>query len=85
MWVYDYFSKELNANMFKEPIVRIYNNFKFYIGHGDGLGPDDKGYKFIKKVFANRINQWLFARLHPNFVSGWLCIFRVEINCQWQY
>ncbi|MCW5932577.1 MAG: UDP-2,3-diacylglucosamine diphosphatase, partial [Bacteroidetes bacterium] len=36
-------------------------------GHGDGLGPGDHGYKFIKKVFANKFCQWLFARLHPNF------------------
>ncbi len=70
MWVYDYFIKELNVTMHKEPVVRIYNNFKFYIAHGDGLGPDDKGYKFLKKVFSNRFNQWLFARLHPNFGIG---------------
>ena len=70
MWVYDYFSKELNVTMYKEPIVRTYNNFKFYIAHGDGLGPDDKGYKFLKKVFSNRFNQWLFARMHPNFGIG---------------
>lgn len=70
MWIYDYFQKELNANIFKESIVRIYNNLKFYISHGDGLGPDDKGYKFIKKIFTNRFNQWLFARLHPNFGIG---------------
>ena len=35
--------------------------------HGDGLGPGDKGYKFLKKVFANKFCQWCFARLHPNF------------------
>jgi UDP-2,3-diacylglucosamine hydrolase len=40
------------------------------IGHGDGLGPGDHGYKFIKKVFSSKISQWLFARLHPNFGIG---------------
>ncbi|NVN94476.1 MAG: UDP-2,3-diacylglucosamine diphosphatase [Bacteroidetes bacterium] len=70
MWIYDYFHKELNANIYKEPIQQTYGNFKFYIGHGDGLGPDDHGYKFIKKIFSNRFNQWLFARLHPNFGIG---------------
>jgi UDP-2,3-diacylglucosamine hydrolase len=67
MWIYDYFEKELNATIYKEPIQKKYGDFKFYIGHGDGLGPDDHGYKFIKKVFSNQFNQWLFARLHPNF------------------
>ena len=34
---------------------------------GDGLGPGDYRYKWIKKIFASRLCQWLFARLHPNF------------------
>jgi len=51
----------------REPIVRIIAGKKFYIGHGDGLGPGDHGYKFIKSVFRNPVCQWLFARLHPNF------------------
>jgi UDP-2,3-diacylglucosamine hydrolase len=70
LWINDYFSKEFNANMFREPIVRTYGNYRFFIGHGDGIGPDDKGYKFIKKVFSNHFNQWLFACLHPNFGIG---------------
>ena len=44
----------------------IYNNKKFYIGHGDGLGPGDKSYKFLRSIFANKPLQWLFSRLHPN-------------------
>jgi UDP-2,3-diacylglucosamine hydrolase len=30
------------------------------------LGPGDQGYKFIKKVFQNRFNQWLFRWIHPD-------------------
>ena len=43
---------------------------KFFLGHGDGLGPGDNGYKFIKKVFANKFCQWCFARIHPNLGIG---------------
>jgi len=67
MWMFDYLPKELNVTIYKKPIIKEYNGKKFFIGHGDGLGPGDKGYKFIKWVFANPICQWLFARLHPNF------------------
>lgn len=70
MWMFDYFVKELGVKIFREPIERSYNGKSFYIGHGDGLGPGDRGYKFIKKVFAARWSQWLFARLHPNFGIG---------------
>ncbi len=67
MWVFDYLPQEIGVKIYREPITRTIGNKKFYIGHGDGLGPGDHGYKFIKKVFANKACQWLFARLHPNF------------------
>jgi len=70
MWVFDYLPKETGIQLHREPVQRTFDGKKFYIGHGDGLGPGDHGYKFIKKVFRNRLSQWLFARLHPNFGIG---------------
>lgn len=67
MWIFDYLPKELGIQLYRKPIVREFNGKKFYIGHGDGLGPGDRGYKFLKKVFENKFCQWCFARLHPNF------------------
>jgi len=67
MWMFGYFQKELNINIYRKPVELEINGHKFFIAHGDGLGPADKGYKFIKKVFSNKICQWLFARFHPNF------------------
>ncbi|MDP4266190.1 MAG: UDP-2,3-diacylglucosamine diphosphatase [Bacteroidota bacterium] len=66
MWVFDYFEKELNFKMYREPITCTFNNKKFFIGHGDGLGPKDYGYKFIKIIFANPICQFLFSWIHPD-------------------
>ena len=70
MWTFDYLQKELNVKLYRAPIEATYNGKTFYIGHGDGLGPGDHGYKFLKKVFASPLCQWLFARLHPNFGIG---------------
>jgi UDP-2,3-diacylglucosamine hydrolase len=70
MWMFDYLREELGVNIYKKPIVREFYGKKFFLGHGDGLGPGDKGYKFIKKVFANPLCQWLFARIHPNAGIG---------------
>jgi UDP-2,3-diacylglucosamine hydrolase len=67
MWMFDYFEKEIGVTIHRKPIQIERNGIKLYIGHGDGLGPGDYGYKFIKKVFASNISQWLFARVHPNF------------------
>lgn len=70
MWIFDYIPKELGVTLYRAPIQRTFYGSTFYIGHGDGLGPGDNGYKFIKKVFSNRFFQWFFARLHPNFGVG---------------
>ena len=70
MWMTDYFQKELNIPVYFEPVPFEFNGKKFLVGHGDGLGPGDHGYKFIKKVFSSKLCQWLFARLHPNFGIG---------------
>jgi UDP-2,3-diacylglucosamine hydrolase len=71
MWMFDYLPTELGVQMHREPISKTWNGKKFLIGHGDGLGPGDHGYKLLKKIFANKFCQWCFARLHPNF-SFWL-------------
>ncbi len=70
MWMHDYFKKELNIQVYFEPRSFIWNGKKFFIGHGDGLGPEDHGYKFLKKVFRNKICQRLFGFLHPYLGIG---------------
>ena len=70
MWIFDYLPLETGVKLHRKPVQREWNDKKFYIGHGDGLGPGDHGYKFIKKVFANPFLQWAFARLHPNLGIG---------------
>jgi len=66
LWVKDYFEKELNLTVYHKPNEFTFNNKLFLIGHGDGLGPGDKGYKRMKKVFTNPFSQWLFKWLHPD-------------------
>ena len=75
MWVFDYLPKEIGLQIHRAPIQKEYNGKKFFLGHGDGLGPGDFGYKFIKKVFANKLAQWLFARIHPNTGIGLMKFF----------
>lgn len=67
MWMFDYFKSEFDIPVFREAQIRDIQGKRLFIAHGDGLGPGDHGYKFIKKVFSNRLCQWAYARLHPNF------------------
>jgi UDP-2,3-diacylglucosamine hydrolase len=66
MWMFRYLEDEFDIPTYRQPIERQIGGKQFFIGHGDGLGPGDYGYKFIKKVFSNPACQWLFERLHPN-------------------
>lgn len=66
LWMNGYFEKELNITVFHKPQEFLLNKSSFFIGHGDGLGPGDKGYKRMKKVFTNPFFKWLFKWLHPD-------------------
>jgi len=66
LWMRDYLESELNIDVYYEPKSFEFNNKKFFIGHGDGKGPGDKGYKRMKKVFTNPLFKWLFRWLHPD-------------------
>lgn len=66
LWMSDYFKEELNIPVYHSPQVFEFQNKKFFIGHGDGLGPGDKGYKRMKKVFTNPLAKWFYRWLHPD-------------------
>jgi UDP-2,3-diacylglucosamine hydrolase len=75
LWMRDYFSEELNIPVHHEAITLEVNGKRFFIAHGDGLGPGDQGYKVLKTVLRNKVSQWLYRRVHPDTgvgFAGWL-------------
>jgi UDP-2,3-diacylglucosamine hydrolase len=66
IWAFNYLQKEMNIQLHRHPETREMMGRTFYLAHGDGLGPGDNGYKFLKKVFSSRFNQFLFRLLHPD-------------------
>lgn len=70
MWMFDYFTSELGIEIISNELTFERAGKKFYLHHGDGLGPGDRKYKFLKKIFRSRIAQWFFARMHPNMGYG---------------
>ena len=71
LWMFDYFPSQFNIPVHKSPQTFNIHGKSFYVGHGDGLGPGDRFYKFVKLFFTNRLCQWLFQWLHPN-IGVWL-------------
>ncbi|MCP9236097.1 UDP-2,3-diacylglucosamine diphosphatase [Lewinella sp. JB7] len=66
MWMHDYLQEEAGVRLYREPVVHTLYGKRVLIGHGDGLGPGDRGYKRLKKVINARWAKWMYARLHPN-------------------
>ena len=70
MWMDGYFEQELNIPVYHSPQVFEYNDKKFLVGHGDGLGPGDHGYKMLKKLFRNPVAKFLFGIIPPFIGMG---------------
>jgi UDP-2,3-diacylglucosamine hydrolase len=70
MWMFSYFQQEFNATVITNELEIERSGKKFYLHHGDGLGPGDTSYKILKKFFRSDICQWLFERIHPNLGVG---------------
>jgi len=82
MWMFGYFTDELGIEILKSPISLNVDKTKILIGHGDGLGPGDKKYKVLKKIFANKICQWFFRQIHPDLgikiANAWSASSRIS-------
>lgn len=67
VWVFDYLPTETGVILHREPYTITIAGKKFFIAHGDGLGPGEGHYKMLKRIFTSKTLQWLYARFHPNF------------------
>ena len=73
LWIFNYLPKETGVILHREKIILETNGKRFLIAHGDALGPKDTSFKILKKIFLNKVCQWFFQRLHPNFTM-WIGI-----------
>ena len=66
IWMYDYLQEELGIIIHRQAHQFIINDKKFFVAHGDGLGPGDYKFKVLKKMFTYPFFQWCFRWLHPD-------------------
>jgi len=70
VWVFDYLPEETGMKVYQCPLTKSYAGKKFFIAHGDGLGPNERSHRFLMKMTRNKVLQWLYACLHPNFSTS---------------
>lgn len=81
LWTFGYL-QELGMVKLSQPYVTDIAGKRFCLGHGDGLGPGNHWYKFVKHVFSRHWAQALFSTLHPwiafHWATGWSHRSRTE-------
>jgi UDP-2,3-diacylglucosamine hydrolase len=66
LWLSEYLVKECGVELITKEFVVEHHGKRFFLHHGDGLGPGDHSYKFLKKIFLARFARFLFRWLHPD-------------------
>lgn len=75
IWLFDYLRDEIGMEVVDGYAVRDIMGKRFFLSHGDGLGPLPPGFRFIRALFRNKICQKLYAAIHPRWTiplaHGW--------------
>ena len=75
MWMFDYLQNEMSITMHDEPDIIDFDGKRFLVGHGDGLGHQDKKYDVLRWIFRNKFNQKMFSLLPEwatfGVATGW--------------
>lgn len=69
-WRGDYFQRELGVVTHAGALELAVQGRRVLVLHGDGEGPGDHGYKFLKRVVRSPLTIGLARLLHPDLLYG---------------
>lgn len=61
-----FFSEISKIHVHLEPFTTTLQNKKVHLSHGDGVIAADIGYRILRKILRNPINQKLYKMMHPD-------------------
>lgn len=70
-WGGSFLRDELGVDFRGEPAVVEVAGYRALVGHGDGLGRGDWGYRLMRSVLRARFSRWAFRWLHPD-LGAWI-------------
>lgn len=70
IWIFNYLPREIGFRLIDEPLEETIDGKRFYMAHGDGLGPVPFGERLMRATFRCRLLQKLFASVHPRWTVG---------------
>lgn len=70
IWIFDYLPKEIGLRLVDGPIEETIDGKRFFLAHGDGMGPVPWGERLMRATFRCRLLQRMFAAIHPRWTVG---------------
>lgn len=75
IWTFGYLETEIGLKVHRSSELLNIGNKRFFLGHGDGLYAEEKGFKILRKIFHSTLAQKLFSCIPPklgqNFGYMW--------------
>jgi UDP-2,3-diacylglucosamine hydrolase len=65
-WGGSFLEQEIGLTLYREPLVLELAGRRTFLGHGDGLGRGDLGYRLLRLALRGRATRWAFRWLHPD-------------------
>jgi UDP-2,3-diacylglucosamine hydrolase len=70
LWTFGYLESELGVILHRDALEVQWDGQYLLLGHGDGKGPGDHGFKRLRRIFHSPWCQHMFSWLHPNISFG---------------
>ncbi len=61
-----FLSEEIGIIIYREPFEAVIANKRFYIIHGDGIAPADRGYRMLRRLVRWKPVEWVYRLIHPD-------------------
>lgn len=65
-WLNTYLRDEVGLKIHYNALSTELDGKNFFLTHGDGLAKNDLGYRIMKKILRNKVNQFLYSLIHPD-------------------
>jgi len=65
-WLDDFLRRQTDMTFHKEAVDVLLGGRRYFVHHGDGISPDDQGYRYLRKFLRNGLLVGLYRSIHPD-------------------
>ncbi|MDR0844590.1 MAG: UDP-2,3-diacylglucosamine diphosphatase [Tannerella sp.] len=70
VWMFDYLPRETGVVIHQGPLIIDLLGKRFFLAHGDEVGKQKPGFRFLQAMFRNKVCQFFYSGIHPRWTFG---------------